>query len=481
MAFFSASTRLTSVSISFSPSSRGIFTPSPNPNLTPNRVVVISKEVPLSHSPFSTGTLKWRIAATSICKQEPIGVALSLSSVKECFSDEELHAAVRLRIRTFYDFNESCGVEDYRKYLTEREYEALKERVAGKKIGFKRVSCINATLPSSTTLKSFAELCSSCKKIQFSNNGKDCVVVGTLDVNQCVRLADELTGKKPEGIGAELKRGYLSNVCVAKELQRNGFGHALISKSKKVARHWGITDLYVHVAVDNEAARKLYEKGGFIYENEEPAWQARFLTGFIRLALISSFPKLDTTFHLEHFILLNTFTYQVFILSKRFLEYQFTLGLFKVAHIAIDSLMNHKWIYFDYGFNIDVFSKIHGQLLNCLTSSQMKNFDAHILNIKIKKNFVGYLNIMIKSERILRSVGRLACETYLQTLKRGIQHDIFYGLSSQAYTYEGQTSSGSSFSISIQESLYSQQIAALTAELEQVRKAQADWQMQMQL
>ncbi|KAH0449979.1 hypothetical protein IEQ34_020671 [Dendrobium chrysotoxum] len=291
MAFFSASTRLTSVSISFSPFSRGILTPSPNPNLTPNRVVVFSNEVPLSHPPFSIGTLKWRIAATNICKQEPIGVDLSLSSVKECFSDEELHAAVRLRIRTFYDFNDSCGVEDYRKYLTEREYEALKERVAGKKIGFKRVSCINATLPSSTTLKSFAELCSSCKKIQFSNDGKDCVVVGTLDVNQCVRLADELTGKKPEGIGADLKRGYLSNVCVAKELQRNGFGHALISKSKKVARHWGdslfssvfttrkqsITDLYVHVAVDNEAARKFYEKGGFIYENEEPAWQARFL------------------------------------------------------------------------------------------------------------------------------------------------------------------------------------------------------------
>ncbi|PKU66535.1 uncharacterized protein LOC110106887 [Dendrobium catenatum] len=274
MAFFSGSTRLTAVSISLSPFARGIFTPSPNPNVTPNRVVVISNEVPLSHPPFSTGTLKWRIAATNICKQESIRVDLNLSSVKECFSDEELHAAVRLRIRTFYDFNESCGVEDYRKYLTEREYEALKERVAGKKIGFKRVSCINATLPSSITLKSFAELCSSCK---FSNDGKDCIVVGTLDVNQCVRLADELTGKKPEGIEADLKRAYLSNVCVAKELQRNGFGHALISESKKVARQWGITDLYVHVAVDNEAARKLYEKGGFIYENEEPAWQARFL------------------------------------------------------------------------------------------------------------------------------------------------------------------------------------------------------------
>ncbi|KAH0470637.1 hypothetical protein IEQ34_000360 [Dendrobium chrysotoxum] len=62
----------------------------------------------------------------------------------------------------------------------------------------------------------------------------------------------------------------------------------------------------------------------------------------------------------------------------------------------------------------------------------------------------------------------------------GMQHVRVYGLGSQAYTYEGQTSSGCSFSSSTQESLYTQQITALTAELEQVQKAQADWQMQMQ-
>ncbi|KAH0458272.1 hypothetical protein IEQ34_013587 [Dendrobium chrysotoxum] len=56
----------------------------------------------------------------------------------------------------------------------------------------------------------------------------------------------------------------------------------------------------------------------------------------------------------------------------------------------------------------------------------------------------------------------------------GMQHDRVYGLGSQAYAYEGQSSSGGSFSSSTQECLYTQQIAALTAELEQVRKAQAD-------
>lgn len=195
--------------------------------------------------------------------------------MKEYFTEEELLAAVRLRVRTFYEFNQSSyGIEDHKRYLTEREYEALKERVAGMRIGFKRVSCINATLPLSPVLVPADELRSACK---FSDDGEERVVVGTLDLNQCLRLVDELSGKRPEAIGADLTRAYLSNVCVARELQRNGVGYALVAKSKEVAQEWGITDLYVHVAVDNEAAQKLYEKSGFVYESEEPSWRARFL------------------------------------------------------------------------------------------------------------------------------------------------------------------------------------------------------------
>nr|CAD1839808.1 unnamed protein product [Ananas comosus var. bracteatus] len=41
-------------------------------------------------------------------------------AMREFVKEEELWAAVRLRIRTFYEFNESCGVEDHRKYLAER-------------------------------------------------------------------------------------------------------------------------------------------------------------------------------------------------------------------------------------------------------------------------------------------------------------------------------------------------------------------------
>lgn len=36
--------------------------------------------------------------------------------------------------------------------------------------------------------------------LQYSDDGEDRVVVGTLDLNQCIRLPDEITGKKPEVI-----------------------------------------------------------------------------------------------------------------------------------------------------------------------------------------------------------------------------------------------------------------------------------------
>lgn len=93
---------------------------------------------------------------------------------------------------------------------------------------------------------------------QFSKGQEERVVVGTLDLNQCIRLPDEITGMKPKGIGADFARAYLSNVCVARELRRNGLGYDVIAKAKIVARNWGISDLYVHVAVDNEPAKNLY-------------------------------------------------------------------------------------------------------------------------------------------------------------------------------------------------------------------------------
>ncbi|KAG6649071.1 hypothetical protein I3843_07G183300 [Carya illinoinensis] len=229
------------------------------------------------------------IAASDLCSTlDTSPIDRSSLNVSEAFSENELWAAACLRVRSFYEFRLSAyGVNDHRRYLAEREFEALKERVAGKREGFRRVSCINATLPVSRISSFSDDLCAAC---QYSDNGEDRVVVGTLDLNQCLRLPDEITGQKPEGIGADFARAYLSNVCVAKELHRNGLGYLLVAKSKIVAQNWGITDLYVHVAVDNEPAKKLYMKSGFVYENDEPTWQARFLDRPRRLLLWTGLP-----------------------------------------------------------------------------------------------------------------------------------------------------------------------------------------------
>lgn len=53
------------------------------------------------------------------------------------------------------------------RYLAEREFEALKERVSGKRMGFRRVSCINASLPLSHIASLSDDLSSSCKVCLF--------------------------------------------------------------------------------------------------------------------------------------------------------------------------------------------------------------------------------------------------------------------------------------------------------------------------
>lgn len=47
--------------------------------------------------------------------------------------------------------------------MAEREFEAVKERIAGKRTGFRRVSCINASLPLSQISSLSEELCAECK------------------------------------------------------------------------------------------------------------------------------------------------------------------------------------------------------------------------------------------------------------------------------------------------------------------------------
>lgn len=175
------------------------------------------------------------ISATHVVT--PHHIDKSSLTISETSSEDQLWAAACLRVRSFNEFKPyTFGIQDHKRYLAEREFEALKERIAGKRTGFNRVSCLNASLPLSQLLSlPDDDLCAQCK---FSENGEDRVVVGTLDVNQCMSLPDEITGMKPEGIEGQFARGYLSNVCVANELHRNGLGYDLVAKSKAVAQKW---------------------------------------------------------------------------------------------------------------------------------------------------------------------------------------------------------------------------------------------------
>lgn len=259
-----------------SSSSLLFLSPLTNPFTSPSSSMFSLSNLSPSLSSRRRFKLKLSASPPDVCAlKEPPIIDKSAIVVDEAVSDDEFWAAACLRIRTFNEFKqESSGIEDHKRYLAEREFKALKKRVAGEREGFRTVSCINASIPLSHLSSISDDLCTTCK---FSGDGEDRVVVGTLDLIQCMRLPDEIAGIKPEGIGADFLRAYLSNVCVAEELRGNGLGYAIISKAKSIAEEWGITHLYVHVAVDNEPAKNLYVKSGFIHERDEPEWQARYL------------------------------------------------------------------------------------------------------------------------------------------------------------------------------------------------------------
>ncbi|XP_024399712.1 GCN5-related N-acetyltransferase 7, chloroplastic [Physcomitrium patens] len=209
------------------------------------------------------------------------------SSVLQCVRDglvfqegrtpEIIRAAAYLRALSFYTYPEGRGEEAirlHRKMKAEDEFTALTSKVAGLEQGYKRIVCILALYPLSCLPdRSLVDL-HPALKVTLAN-GEEHVLVGSLDLSQGKVLPGEIVGSKPQGSSAERERGYLSNVCVAPLMRQRGIGVALLLQSQKIAQHWGITSLYVHVVVTNDAAVKLYSKGGFILEKEETASEAR--------------------------------------------------------------------------------------------------------------------------------------------------------------------------------------------------------------
>jgi ribosomal protein S18 acetylase RimI-like enzyme len=94
------------------------------------------------------------------------------------------------------------------------------------------------------------------------------LALGSLDLNLGASLpCEELTGCE----GAASERAYLSNVCVAPGARRRGVARLLLEDAAALAAEQGVSMLYVHVAVDNDAAHALYSSSGFEQESEESA------------------------------------------------------------------------------------------------------------------------------------------------------------------------------------------------------------------
>ncbi|CAG7887900.1 unnamed protein product [Brassica rapa] len=149
--------------------------------------------------------------------------------ISETASEDELWAEACLRVGTFNELNHSSyNIQvNHRRYLAEREFEALKDRVSGKREGFTRVSCVNATLP-------FSQL-------------QPLPRIYALHVSSLMGYKTELWWGaliSTNAVGFLMKsleqnhRAYLSNACVARELHCNGVGYILNEKSKGVAREW---------------------------------------------------------------------------------------------------------------------------------------------------------------------------------------------------------------------------------------------------
>ncbi|KAG6543994.1 hypothetical protein Mapa_014618 [Marchantia paleacea] len=231
-----------------------------------------TSRIPSSVQALSTETL---LPSSPLADVEDEELNLVLESAT---SGEKLRAAATLRARSFFAYPEGRSTtarKMHQKMKADDECAVLTRKIEGLEQGYKRTACLIATCPSSEVPDSGRDLHEMCSVAGPRTEGY--LVVGTLDLNQGLSLPGEVMGECPTGPEADVKRAYLSNVCVAEEVRRRGVGMELVEYAKESAKLWGISYLYVHVVVENISARKLYEKAGFEYEKEESVKEARSL------------------------------------------------------------------------------------------------------------------------------------------------------------------------------------------------------------
>lgn len=82
-----------------------------------------------------------------------------------------------------------------------------------------------------------------------------------------------------QGIGADFARAYLSNVCVAKELHRNGLGYLLVAKSKIVAQDWGKNPQYIFIIVVSRISALIQRNSCYsLFVGDRTPWVHWFLS-----------------------------------------------------------------------------------------------------------------------------------------------------------------------------------------------------------
>ncbi|KAK1287574.1 hypothetical protein QJS10_CPB19g01880 [Acorus calamus] len=173
---------------------------------------------------------------------------------REAMVDEEFWTAAWLRAETHWEDRPLVRhVDNFKRKFAELEFNALKRRCTGQH-GDK-----------STCFVAVKKEEKNVKRTVLSS------IVGTLDLT----IQHLLYGETFPGEHVKAKRfsniyqsnqeryGYIANLCVAKYARRHGIASNMLYLATEAAKSFGVEKVYVHVHVDNEPAKQLYEKIGF--------------------------------------------------------------------------------------------------------------------------------------------------------------------------------------------------------------------------
>lgn len=271
--------------------------------------------------PRTTFTISQFMKCTTCTARQPPKANHSSFTVSPATTTAEFRAAAFLRAASFYSYPSDRSDFAKRAHLrmkADAAWKAIEEKVAGTDVEYKDIlvipfiATISAPPPpptpgddddtTTTILNVTAEQQEWITDIRNDMPDSSCmipgqgtdippkIVIGTLDLNQgAAKLpAEELIGHLPTHSTTNYKcsRAYLSNVCVANAARRRGVAAALIKAAeRKVVEEGEVTDLYVHVVCDNNAAVELYRRCGFEVEQEESEAVARSLNRPRRLLL----------------------------------------------------------------------------------------------------------------------------------------------------------------------------------------------------